>query len=119
MIKGKEVTIYDLASKLSISIATVSRALNDDPVVSKKTKKKIFDSCTGDILKAVDVIMKAFNDKKKLLICGNGGSAADAQHIATEFVIRMTKANRPALPAIAFVVNGLSPVMILTSMPAS
>lgn len=43
MIKSKEVTIYDLARKLNISIATVSRALKDDPVVSKKTKKKIFD----------------------------------------------------------------------------
>jgi len=43
MLKGKEVTIYDIASKLNISIATVSRGLKDDPVVSKKTKKKIFD----------------------------------------------------------------------------
>ena len=43
MFKEKEVTIYDLASKLNISIATVSRALKDDPVVSKKTKKKIFE----------------------------------------------------------------------------
>src|SRR5256886_2670042 len=43
MPKGKEVTIYDIADKLNISIATVSRALNDDPVVSKKTRKKIFD----------------------------------------------------------------------------
>ena len=43
MFKGKEVTIYDLAEKLNISVATVSRALKDDPVVSKKTKKKIFD----------------------------------------------------------------------------
>jgi LacI family transcriptional regulator len=43
MIKEKEVTIYDLAKKLNISIATVSRALKDDPVVSKKTKKKIAD----------------------------------------------------------------------------
>ncbi|MCU7550136.1 LacI family transcriptional regulator [Chitinophagaceae bacterium LB-8] len=39
----KEVTIYDIARKLNISSATVSRALNDDPVVSKKTKQKIFD----------------------------------------------------------------------------
>src|ERR1700749_1867286 len=39
----KEVTIYDLARKLNISIATGSRALKDDPVVSKKTKKKITD----------------------------------------------------------------------------
>jgi LacI family transcriptional regulator len=39
----KEVTIYDIARRLKISGATVSRALKDDPVVSKKTKKKIFD----------------------------------------------------------------------------
>jgi LacI family transcriptional regulator len=43
MTQPKEITIYDLARKLNISIATVSRALKDDPVVSKKTKKKIFD----------------------------------------------------------------------------
>jgi len=43
MPKNKEVTIYDLASSLNISVATVSRALKDDPVVSKQTKKKIFD----------------------------------------------------------------------------
>src|SRR6185436_8449884 len=43
MFKGKEVTIYDLASKLNISIATVSRGLKDDPVVSKKTRKRIFE----------------------------------------------------------------------------
>ena len=41
MLKEKEVTIYDLAKMLNISIATVSRALKNDPVVSKKTKKKI------------------------------------------------------------------------------
>jgi LacI family transcriptional regulator len=39
----KEITIYDLARELNISVATISRALKDDPVVSKKTKKKIHD----------------------------------------------------------------------------
>lgn len=43
MNKPKEVTIYDLARELNISIATVSRALKDDPVVSKKTRKRIFE----------------------------------------------------------------------------
>jgi LacI family transcriptional regulator len=43
MLNKKEVTIYDLARELNISIATVSRALKDDPVVSKKTRKKIFE----------------------------------------------------------------------------
>jgi LacI family transcriptional regulator len=41
MTTEKEITIYDIARKLNISIATVSRALKDDPVVSKKTKKRI------------------------------------------------------------------------------
>ncbi len=40
----KEVTIYDIADKLNVSIATVSRALKDDPVVNKKTKKKIMEA---------------------------------------------------------------------------
>jgi len=39
----KEITIYDLARDLNISVDTISRALKDDPVVSKKTKKKIHD----------------------------------------------------------------------------
>jgi len=44
MQKDRDVTIYDIAEKLNISIATVSRALKDDPVVSKKTRKRIFDA---------------------------------------------------------------------------
>ncbi|MGN6248667.1 MAG: LacI family DNA-binding transcriptional regulator [Ginsengibacter sp.] len=43
LLNDKEVTIYDIASALNISIATVSRALKNDPVVSEPTKKKIFD----------------------------------------------------------------------------
>ncbi len=41
---AKEVTIYDIARKLNISPATVSRGLKDHPGISKKTKKKIFDT---------------------------------------------------------------------------
>lgn len=43
MQKTKEVTIYDIADKLNLSPATVSRALKDEPIVNKKTKKRIFD----------------------------------------------------------------------------
>ena len=43
MRNGKEVTIYDIARKLNVSPATVSRGLHDHPAISKKTKKKIFD----------------------------------------------------------------------------
>ncbi|WEK19902.1 MAG: LacI family DNA-binding transcriptional regulator [Candidatus Pedobacter colombiensis] len=44
--QDKEITIYDLAEKLDISAATVSRALQDHPAVNKKTKKKILDLAT-------------------------------------------------------------------------
>lgn len=44
MKNGKEVTIYDIARKLNISPATVSRGLQDHPGISKKTKKRIFDA---------------------------------------------------------------------------
>jgi LacI family transcriptional regulator len=43
MAKAKEITIYDIAKKLNISPATVSRGLQDHPAISKKTKKKISD----------------------------------------------------------------------------
>ncbi|MDI6766706.1 MAG: D-sedoheptulose 7-phosphate isomerase [Bacteroidota bacterium] len=86
---------------LPLKLLNRQKYIQDQLNESAEMKKKIFDSCTDDILKAVDTLMKAFNEKKKVLICGNGGSAADAQHIATELVIRMNKANRPPLPAIA------------------
>jgi LacI family transcriptional regulator len=41
---NKEVTIYDLAERLNLSPATISRALNDDPVVKKKTRKVILEA---------------------------------------------------------------------------
>ena len=48
----------------------------------------------------VDLLMLTFNEGRKLLLCGNGGSAADAQHIAAEFIARY-KIERKSLPAIA------------------
>ena len=51
-----------------------------------------------------NVIIQAYSDNKKLLIAGNGGSAADAQHIAAEFVAKFKK-ERDALCAIALTVN--------------
>ena len=69
---------------------------------SAKTKLDIEEKCKVDVLKAVDVIVESYRNKKKMLLCGNGGSAADCQHIATELVIRLSHTiKRPALPAIA------------------
>ena len=52
----------------------------------------------------VDVIVNAFRDKKRVYFCGNGGSAADAQHLAAEFSGRFYK-DRKALPAEALHCN--------------
>ena len=51
-----------------------------------------------DIIKVVDLIVEAFDNGNKLLLCGNGGSAADAQHLAAEFSGRYYL-NRPPLHA--------------------
>lgn len=69
---------------------------------SIQTKQGIEQQCIPSIEKAIDLITAALRDKKKILLCGNGGSAADAQHLAAEFVIRLNpKIQRPAIPAIA------------------
>jgi len=53
-------------------------------------------------VRAVDVIAGAMKDGCKLLLCGNGGSAADCQHLAAEFVCRLRpQMERKALPALA------------------
>ena len=54
---------------------------------------------------AADLITNSFKAGKKLLICGNGGSAADSQHIAAEMVGKFYRIDRPALPAIALSTN--------------
>jgi D-sedoheptulose 7-phosphate isomerase len=56
----------------------------------------------GSIVAASELIAGAFRSGSKVLLCGNGGSAADCQHMATEFVSRLTgDFERPGLPAIA------------------
>ncbi len=54
----------------------------------------------GQVDKAVEAIVRAFRARKVLLVCGNGGSAADAMHIAGELVGRFLK-ERPAQKCIA------------------
>jgi D-sedoheptulose 7-phosphate isomerase len=58
----------------------------------------------GTIEKVVDVIVKAFQNGKRVYFCGNGGSAADAQHLAAEFSGRFYT-DRKALPAEALHCN--------------
>jgi D-sedoheptulose 7-phosphate isomerase len=62
----------------------------------------VMERCAPQIVDAAKIVAAAYREGKKLLLCGNGGSAADCQHMAAEFVSRLTKeVQRRALPAIA------------------
>ena len=54
----------------------------------------------GEVEEAVALVLHTLDGGGRLFFCGNGGSAADAQHLATEYVVRFRR-TRPALPAIA------------------
>jgi len=69
---------------------------------SAATKKAILNSCFDEISQAVTIVRDALKKDNKVLFCGNGGSAADSQHLATEFTIRLNHdIKRRGLPAIA------------------
>jgi D-sedoheptulose 7-phosphate isomerase len=58
--------------------------------------------CLDDIVEGAGIVIRSLRAGGKMLICGNGGSAADAQHLATEFVSTLTLDHqRPTIPAIA------------------
>ena len=67
-------------------------------------RKIIFDA--NKIEKIIRAITKKMKNNGKLLICGNGGSAADAQHLAAEFLVRLNpKKNRKPFPAISLAMD--------------
>lgn len=69
---------------------------------SAKIKRRIAQEGLTTIVKAAHLIANTFKSGNKMLLCGNGGSAADCQHMATEFVSRLTiDFERQGLPALA------------------
>ncbi|MEQ9363436.1 MAG: SIS domain-containing protein [Leptospirales bacterium] len=69
---------------------------------SIEAKEKLIASALDDIVRGGERLTGVLQNGGKLLICGNGGSAADAQHIATEYLIRYrAKPERPSLPALS------------------
>ena len=80
-----------IADRISASIAVKQQLLQNETIISTVTD-------------CVTVIVNAFNNSNKVLFCGNGGSAADAQHLAAEFSGRFY-IDRDALPAEALHCN--------------
>jgi len=88
---GLEELVHGVGLTIESSIATHQRLLNSEPTVRL-------------IATVAELIVKAMQQGQKVLLFGNGGSAADAQHIAAEFVGRFAM-ERAALPATALSVN--------------
>ena len=70
---------------------------------SISVKQQIIENGSYEVLiEAGDIITESISSGGKLLLCGNGGSAADAQHLAAEFLVRLTSdVNRQSIPALA------------------
>ena len=83
--------------------------INKNFIKKKVDLSKALDFLNKDIYNINLVIEKIVNQIKlngKLLICGNGGSAADAQHLAAEFLVRLRpKINRDPIPAISLALD--------------
>jgi D-sedoheptulose 7-phosphate isomerase len=76
-----------ITRQLERSIATLTAVRADASIVDA-------------VAKAGELIAHAMKQRHKLMVAGNGGSAADSQHLVGEFVSRLTR-DRPALPAVA------------------
>jgi len=88
------------------SADTMSRLLQLHEAIADATKtlQSLLD-LEVQLGEAADAIEKCLRSGNKLLVCGNGGSAADAAHFATELVVRFAR-DRPAQPAICLACDG-------------
>lgn len=82
------------------------KRLEDTVSKSVEVKQQLTDACGESILQAANQSLACLKGGGRLLLCGNGGSAADAQHIAAELVVRLRGENdRPAIAAQALTVD--------------
>ncbi len=82
-------------------IDKISKTFKDSIDVKKTIIK---DGSYKVLIEAGDFIADSISSGGKLMVCGNGGSAADAQHLVAEFLIRLTsEVNREGIPAISLV----------------
>ncbi len=79
--------------KIENKHAFIEERIAESIRVKKGVSPEVIEKCSG-------ILIEALGSGKKVLFCGNGGSAADAQHFAAELVVRF-KIDRKGLPAIA------------------
>ncbi len=76
-----------------------------DAIAAATETLRSLSSLEGQMVEAADLIEQCLHAGNKLLVCGNGGSAADAAHFATELVVRFAR-DRRAQPAICLASDG-------------
>jgi D-sedoheptulose 7-phosphate isomerase len=83
-----------------------AKLISDKITESITVKTKLMSQCAADIEICGNNLAKVLNRGNKVLFCGNGGSAADSQHIAAELVVRLRSGvERPGIKAIALTVD--------------
>ena len=83
---------------------TSSDVLRTNIEASIEVHTRLLDACFADLKVAAEALIGAYRNGHKALFFGNGGSAADAQHLAAEFLGRYIRERGP-LPALALSVN--------------
>lgn len=92
---------------------TLEQVARGHTLKSIEVQQQVTQVCLGSIVLAADVITRSIRRGGKLLLCGNGGSAADCQHLAGEFINCLSKDfKREGLPAIALTTD----TSVLTSI---
>ena len=80
-----------------------SNSISEKLKIYEKLKKN-----SKDLNKIINIIFKKTKNNGKILFCGNGGSASDAQHLATEFLVRLKpKLNRQSIPSISLTLDSI------------
>ena len=100
--KDAEATLGPEFAALAGAPASLRARLDSHLEESRSVQLRAAAACGDAVLAAARMIAATFAARGKILLCGNGGSAADCQHFAAEFVSQLTKEHsRPGLPAIA------------------
>jgi D-sedoheptulose 7-phosphate isomerase len=84
----------------------INQNISEIVAASIEVKRRYFAEHAGDVERAAELIAESFRAGGKVLLCGNGGSSTDAQHIAGEFVNQFSRVKRRALPALALSTDG-------------
>ena len=83
-----------------------SEQINDIISDSAAVKRKLAEECSEDILRCGELLAQVALDSGLIMLCGNGGSAADSQHLAAELVVRLrSSVDRRAIGALALTVD--------------